>query len=978
MTAAPSAGIMSDVVHASRTLIGRDEELDELEQRLTAATARSHVLLAGDAGVGKTRILQELCARTRSAGAQAYVGHCLDLGESALPYLPFSELLDRVAGDVPEMVEEVGRDDPDLGRLQPVRRLLGAQGDAGGDVDRMQLFAGVQALLEALAARAPLLVVIEDVHWADQSTRELLTFLLTRPLTGPVSIVASYRTDDLHRRHPLRRQVAEWSRLTGVARIPLAPLGEAEVRSLVSALDPQASEPEKAAIVARAEGNAFFVEELVGAANGPDRWVPDELADVLLVRLDRLGVHARDLVRTAAVAGRTVSHTLLAAVTDLSGDTLDNALREAIEAHVLVAGEGAYSFRHALLGEAVYDDLLPGERARLHARYTAALCSGTAPGTSADLARHARLAGDLDTALAASIRAGRDAAAMAGPEEAATQLEYALQLLTDPARRLPEGESLARVAEAATEALLAGGHTSRAARLAADQLAHCPEDASEDRARLLTVLAISLALIDDTTHDRDAVGASREAVALSVDAPAGLRARILANHAQVLHMVRHPDAEQVGVEALAYAEAHNLPRIASAVASTLNSGGRSRTSPEAFREQTRIAIERAADAGNVSAELQARFILGRSYEDEADWPAAEAAFRSAVTLADRSGLPWAPYAFESRFQLAWVLATDGRWDEALTVLAIAAPGAPTTPYAALDALRLSILQGRGEQVPTRVHRGQWAVDGLVTVYSAGVEMRAAASGPAVMAAYGDAHDTLARIWGERYGAGTRFVATALGRIADLVAGAEVDADGLARVPDAMALLAANARLAAPQYEDAGWGPEGRAWIARAGAEQLRLSWLLEGDEPSPELVTAWQETEAAFEEFGHVHELAMVRTVLAGLLRATGDRDGARRVANLAREAALRLGARPLLERLGPDRTAAAPGGAPADGVALTAREAEILALVSDGMSNGEVAKRLFISTKTVSVHVSNILAKLGAASRTEAAAIARRRGLLA
>ena len=121
--------------------------------------------------------------RRRAAGGQAYAGHCLDLGDSALPYLPFSELLERIAAELPEMVEEIGRDYPDLVRLHPVRRLLGSDAHAGGEVDRMQLFAGVHALLEALATRAPLLVVIEDVHWADQSTRELLSFLLTRQLT---------------------------------------------------------------------------------------------------------------------------------------------------------------------------------------------------------------------------------------------------------------------------------------------------------------------------------------------------------------------------------------------------------------------------------------------------------------------------------------------------------------------------------------------------------------------------------------------------------------------------------------------------------------------------------------------------------------------------------------------------------------------------------------------------------------------------
>jgi len=982
MRPATAAGIIADVAHTTRILVGRDAELEELSSLLGVAARplppeqRLHVLLSGDAGVGKTRLLQELSERAGRAGWRGYVGHCLDLGESALPYLPFSELLDRLAADLPDLVEQVGRAYPDLSRLQPVRRLLGAAGATGDAVgaDRIQLFEGVQALLETVAAHTPLLLVVEDVHWADQSTRDLLTFLLTRPLNGPIAIVASYRTDDLHRRHPLRRQVAEWSRLRGVSRLPVGPLGDDDVRLLVTALDPAATERELSDIVARAEGNAFFVEELVGAASGPDRWLPDELADVLLVRLDRLDEPTRDLVRTASAAGRKVGHAVLAAVTELDDDALDAALRSAVESHVLVAGEGDYWFRHALLGEAVYDDLLPGQRVRLHARYVAALCSGTAAGTAAELARHARLAHDLDTALAASVRAGDEAATIGGPDEAAVHFEYALQLLADPRRALPEGESVVRVAEATIDALLAAGHTERAVRIAAEQTDRLPEACLDGRARLLTAQAVGLGLLDHT--ERDAVSVSAEAVAASEDAEPALRARVLANHTQILYWAeRHDEAERTGLEALALAERHNLTRIASAIVTTLTSVGRTRTEPSAFQALMPAAIERAAASGNVAAELQARYILGRSYEDDGDWAAAETTFRAVVDLGESVGRPWAPYSFEARHQLGWLLYVTGRWDDALRLLEIAAPGAPALLYACLDAVRLSIRQARGEAVPARIHRALWEIDGVVPAFSAATELRTARSVPEVLQVYADVRDALTRAWGPGFATGVRLSGTALGRVADLVAGGAVLPEGFV-TEDLIDRLVADAALAERAHADTPWGPEGRAWHERVRAEALRLRWVVDADAaPTSELLEAWQATEAAFAVFGHVHELALVRVAYATVLAAADDIESARRLAEDARAAARALGARPLLAILG--EVAGTPAPSADAPVALTVREREILALVADGRTNGEIGKQLFISTKTVSVHVSNILAKLGAASRTEAAAIARREALL-
>ncbi len=386
-------------------------------------------MLGGEAGVGKSRLLAELRDRAQDAGWSVLVGHCVDFGDGALPYLPFSEAFGRLAADAPDTAKALVQDSSVIARLLPARRTLDGprnDGDASEPIDRAALFEAVQRTLVALAQDAPLLLIIEDVHWADVSTRELLTFLLTRRSAEPIAIVASYRSDDLNRRHPLRATLAEWHRLPTVTRLHVEEALEgATFAVLIAGMQPgPLPERDVQRIVQRAEGNPFFAEELVSAAEDGGCSLPTELADLLLVRLDRLDADGRLVVRAASVAGRRVPHDLLARVSGLGAGELDLALRAAVEANVLVSvGGDGYLFRHALLAEAVYDDLLPGERVRLHAAYAKTLAARHAPGTAAELARHALAAHDLVTAARAGVRAGDEAIIVVGrPDEASAPL----------------------------------------------------------------------------------------------------------------------------------------------------------------------------------------------------------------------------------------------------------------------------------------------------------------------------------------------------------------------------------------------------------------------------------------------------------------------------------------------------------------------------------------------------------------------------
>ncbi|MGH2807446.1 MAG: ATP-binding protein, partial [Actinomycetota bacterium] len=434
----------------SSTFIGRTEELGRLSELLDRAEhgLRAVALVAGDAGVGKTRLLTEVVADAEKRGMRVLVGGCMETGDLGLPYVPFIDAF-RQLGDRPDdvaLIETMIAAIPNLGRLLPgPTEGRPPPAPTRDDFDQVELFGGVLSLLERLSETAPLLLVIEDLHWADRSTRDLLAFVVRSLRTGRIGLVASYRADELHRRHPLRPLLAELVRLPDVTRIDLAPFTRHELAQHLEALVGERVEPSVVErILDRSEGNVFFAEELVAAgAVRADVRLPDALADVLRTRIEALSEKAQEVLKVASTAGRRVSHDLLVAACDCSEPELETSLHEAIAGQVLVVDpvEATYRFRHALLQEAVYGDLLPSERTRLHATYAELLAES---GAAAELAHHALAAHDLPGALKALVQAATEATSVSAPAEALGHLARALEIWD----RVPDAHAVAGIPRA--------------------------------------------------------------------------------------------------------------------------------------------------------------------------------------------------------------------------------------------------------------------------------------------------------------------------------------------------------------------------------------------------------------------------------------------------------------------------------------------------------------------------------------------------
>ena len=456
------------------------------------------MLVDGEAGIGKSRLIDEFAARARDQGAGVLAGSCLPFAD-AVPYAPFAQI---------------------LGHLSAGESGAGGVPSPGDPTDRFRFFAWVADQLVAASATQPLVVVVEDLQWADESTGDLLLFVANAVRSAPVVVVASRRPPERDRATGLSVALGELVRSGRARQVTLGPLGPLEVGELIGQLTGSAPSPGLLdPVTDRADGNPFFVEELVAAGGGPD--LPTTIGDLILQRVAGIDVSTQRLLQVAAVIGRRVGYPLLRDVTDLDSVALDAALRDAVGRQLMVRVGELYSFRHALGREAVYGDLLPGERAALHERVAVALTGhpelavGEDPAlTAAELAHHWHAAGRITESLAASVQAGRAAELAHAPIEAQAHYSRALELWprVDDAEAVAGTDRLWLLEHAAEVASLAGSH--HGALQLADQLVAelDPAREPERHARILDRRALYSWHAGDLTTSKQATEALREGV----------------------------------------------------------------------------------------------------------------------------------------------------------------------------------------------------------------------------------------------------------------------------------------------------------------------------------------------------------------------------------------------------------------------------------------------------------------------------------
>jgi len=963
-------------------LVGRDTEMARLRGLLEDAVAGRAVtaLVGGDAGVGKSRLVAELMTVAGRNGFTVLCGQCAEIGDS-VPYLPFADAF-RTA---PSHIEQAVKARPVLARLLPDGGEP-AEGTDPSGMARQQMFGAVLGALAEFAATSPVLLVLEDLHWADATTRHLVTFLARMLRRERVAIVGTYRTDDLHRRHPLGEVVAELGRLPSVALVELGPLPAAALAEHLSSLPNGPSRLSAAllgTLVDRAEGNAYYAEELLAASSGSPGVLPSGLAALLLARVARVSDAAQQVLRAAAVAGRRANDQLVLAASGLDDAGYEEAVREVVAHQLLVPdGPDGYRFRHALLREAVYGDLLPGERTRLHGRFAALLAD--VPGAAAELAYHSLTGHDVTGALAASVRAGEEAERIGAPAEAHRHYDQALELWD----RVADAERLAGMnrGELGVKSALAAATSGdvpraiqllrhlRAAALAGDATA-------EFRARTGERLAYYLLQSDEPGWAAEALRVINETVEQTpADPPSPVRARAMATFA--IAWMASGDSAAAGEwaqRARAEAARSGADWIGADILVTLGMISSREGNAEEAISLFAAAHTQAADTRMFGVELRAAYHLAAARLARGDLAGASAAAGAGVRRAEAEGLGLAPYGLDVQHLLLQAHYADGDWDHAEALARNFPVWVTKQPEAVLSAMALFIDVGRGNAVADE--RRTWLEpfwdDVFVAYIARGLLAEQALWRGDTETALAEAEAALsADARSGRSPAAIRVAAVALSARADRasVARRAGITTAVAAEEAAGALLLDMAREAAryPARPKSVLGPEGRGWLTRAEAEYQRLIGL---NAPA-----GWEKTLAEFGP-GYVYETARTQWRLAEALAGSGRPREAADVWSAASTTAAELRAEPLraalddlARRLGLD------AGGSRDAVrddensvpALTRREREVLRLMSRGLSNRQIGEELFITQKTASVHVSNILAKLGAATRTEAAAIAR------
>ena len=991
--------IMSGRLTSSH-LVGRVGELAELELAWGEATARRPVLvlLGGDSGVGKTRLVSELEHRLTAAGALVLRGEGVDQGETELPYAPLlSALRPLVREHHPTLASVSSGSRKQLAALLPGLeddeapvRLSGGTDGSG----QLRLFEALLELIDCLSEIQPVLLILEDMHWADRSTRTFASFLARSLRQERLMMLLTYRTDELHRRHPLRPLLSELERLERARRIDLRPFDRGELtEALTDILGDTPSGQLVQRLFVRSEGNALYSEELLAAGLDGRGAAPQSLRDAFMLRIERLSAHAQRVARVIAV-GRRVDEGTIGEVIGFEPDKLHDALRESVAEQVLVADdEGQLMFRHALLREALYDDLLPGERSELHlalARAFEQRRNGREDSRfelAATIASHYAAAGDQPAALRAAVKAAQAARCVNAYGEIADLAERALELWP----RVPEPERVAGLDQVELLMLAASAHGiagdgSRAEVLLESALGEV--DCEADPRRYSGILSRMARVRWHLNRGPEGVETAQRALALL---PAGEnseeRASLLGWLARTRVLRgRFREAITEGEEALAAAVAARDSEAEGEVLNTLGMAqiALGRVDEGVVRLRRSAAIAEADDdpdgAGYAYANLADHLNL-RGRTVEALETAKEGLARTPSRIRGRNH--WmALTVSELYFEL-------GDWDTAREFL-----GPPRSQlqgtvliFRLLREAELALAVGDEETAAPLLDEAEPLV--------------AVSTEPQWIGVLGSLLGELRRRRRDLIGARDA-VAQALDRlevctddvmrIARATAvGARVEADIAQRARDLREKAQerdaiARARIHVQRLRAAAidGGPVESAWrdmgiadLARARGRDDPALWIKAAaawepiKRPYPAAYARWRATEAYIERGERAEAATSARAALQAA-RTLGSRWLADEISALADRGRLELDEDPRA----PSLPAANGQSDQEDPFGLTPRERQVLALIAEGATNRQIGAALFMAEKTASVHVSRILGKLGVRSRTQAAAVAHRQHL--
>ena len=943
----------------STAMVGREAELAIVRGLFGRAIEGTPVaaLVEGEAGIGKSRLVREFGAEVANR-ADVHVGWCLDLGASRTPFGPITGILrsivarmgaDRVRDELGFGVEALGMLLPEL---NPTER-------SQTSPDRLRN--AIASLIEAAAEHAPQVLVVEDLHWADESTLALLSFLLRTLSHGRILLLLTCRSDDVRRGDAVSRFIGESARARLLERVTVERLEPDAVRTLVESITEQPlTDAALERIHERAEGVPFFVEEIAGCAAGP---LPGTLRDLLLARFDRLGDDARRVVQVVSGAERPLTHPLVTQLSGLAEARLDEAIREATLSGILVVVDDDYRFRHALLREAVHDDLLPGERARLHRAYAETLeesCTDADTADSAALAYHWQLAQDDRRALAAAVAAMLDAKSRFAFASAARFGELALDLWI----QVPDAESV--VALDRLEMLRALGSVLRN---------------GGDGERALAVVNLALDELDPATVDPR------------------MHARLLRDKAYYTMNLGRRGAIPLLQESLAILDGRvDDDRLR---ASILNQLGSRYMVAGRFEESIALATEageRAARAGSDEEASIAANVRGGSRAQLGDLAEAHREYALALSLA-KSANPELRYrvnysdllALLGRYRDAVVVAEDGM-SRARAYGVERTTGAMITQNMAVPLLELGEIERVEGMLARELAQGTLRIFHMYSTMTRvrvlswrGRHDEAAEILRAWHPAFTETGEDERQIW---YDEVMMRVSVAESR-GDLVAALDeirrmLRDEGPVCLHQRRLLLEAGWLIA--ELRASGFSPESdladavdevrAAWLAQP-TQLLDGSWwsILEAL-LSPSIPVLRAAVESADGDDVPVTFSATVRLELARMLVDAGERSEAAAVIARATREAERLGNVPITRIVGAFAAAAGLASASVsdqsagEADSLTARERQVLALIAEGLSNRQIGERLFISAKTVSVHVSAVLRKLGVSTRTEAAVL--------